>query len=165
MNKKELLKKYCASPEEINFLTDYINSFAVTFRARYGKADLEDLHSACAPVFLDKTNQIKRKNGIGSDITEQLNEVEIRFLGHKEAIDKKFKIIFPAHINVNLGSKDDNFLTSFTVLKVNQSIFLVEHCLSISIKMLQPFYSEKEENLTQQKNFIELLNNLIKDFS
>jgi hypothetical protein len=165
MNKEELLKKYCASPEEINFLNDYINSFAVTFRERYGKADLESLHSAFAPVFLDKIDHIKRKNGIGSDISEQLDEVESRFLMHKEVINIKFKDLFPVHLKVKLGDKDDNFLTSFTILKMNQSIFFVEHRLSISIKILQHFYSEKEEQIVQQKNFIELLNNLIQDFA
>lgn len=165
MKKEELLKKYCASEIEIEFLSDYLESFATTFRERYDKADLEALHSAFAPVFLDKLEHVKRKNGIGSEITTQIEDIENKFINKKEIININFKKIFEPHFSIKLGTKNDNFHTKFTILKVNKSIFLVEHTASISIKILQHFYSEKEEQFEQQKNFMELLKNLINDFS
>lgn len=170
---QNLSLKYCVSIEQKNFLISYLNSFADTFRKRYGYVDLSNLYSYNAPIYFEKCLNLYVGSSLGDSYFEKLelayNKKLLTNNYDTEIVKKNINKYFLTDLILNIGKKkpkENEQKIELSFLKYNDSFFLLEKTqYKINdIKIILSSSTEKEEKISHQENFYYLIENLYSDF-
>lgn len=165
--------KYCVSIEQKKFLISYLNSFADTFRKRYGYVDLSNLYNYNAPIYFEKCIDLCSGSSLDDCFFEKLELAYRKKLltnnCDTEIVKKNINKYFLTDLILNIGKsnpKENEQKIELSFLKYNDSFFLLEKAkYKINdIKIILSSSTEKEEKFSHQENFYNLIENLYSDF-